>query len=41
MIALIGISMTACANKTYSIKKEGNKTVKKVPAWYMADIAES
>ena len=41
MIALIGISMTACANKTYSIKKEGNKTVKKVPAWYMADIAEN
>ena len=41
MIALIGFSMTACANKTYSIKKEGNKTVKKVPAWYMADIAEN
>ena len=40
MIALIGISMTACANKSYTIKKEGNKTVKKVPAWYMADIAE-
>ena len=41
MIVLIGISMTACANKSYTIKKEGNKTVKKVPAWYMADIAES
>ena len=41
MIALIGISMTACANKSYTIKKEGNKTVKKVPAWYMADVAES
>jgi len=41
MIALIGLSMTACANKSYTIKKEGNKTVKKVPAWYMADIAES
>jgi hypothetical protein len=41
MIALIGISMTACANKSYTIKKEGNKTVKKVPAWYMADIAEN
>ena len=41
MIALIGFSMTACANKSYTIKKEGNKTVKKVPAWYMADIAES
>ena len=41
MIALIGFSMTACANKTYTIKKEGNKTVKRVPAWYMADIAEN
>ena len=41
MIAFIGLSMTACANKSYTIKKEGNKTVKKVPAWYMADIAES
>ena len=41
MIALIGISMPACANKSYTIKKEGNTTVKKVPAWYMADIAES
>jgi len=40
MIAFIGLSMTACANKSYTIKKEGNKTVKKVPAWYMADIAE-
>ena len=41
MIAALGLSLTACANKTYSIKKEGNKTVKKVPAWYMADIAEN
>ena len=41
MIAVLGLSMTACANKSYTIKKEGNKTVKKVPAWYMADIAES
>jgi len=41
MIATLGLSMTACANKTYTIKKEGNKAVKKVPAWYMADIAES
>ena len=41
MIAVIGITMTACSNKSYTIKKEGNKTVKKVPAWYMADIAES
>ena len=41
MIAVIGITMTACSNKSYTIKKEGNKTVKKVPAWYMADIAEN
>ena len=41
MIAFIGLSITACANKSYTIKKEGNKTVKKVPAWYMADIAEN
>ena len=41
MIATLGLSMTACANKTYTIKKEGNKSVKKVPSWYMADIAES
>ena len=41
MIAFIGLSMTACANISYTIKKEGNKTVKKVPAWYMADIAEN
>jgi len=41
MIAVLGLSMTACANKSYTIKKEGNKTVKKVPAWYMADIAEN
>lgn len=41
MIVALGLSLTACANKTYSIKKEGNKTVKKVPAWYMADIAEN
>ena len=40
MIAVLGLSMTACANKTYTIKKEGNKNVTKVPAWYMADIAE-
>ena len=32
MIAVIGITMTACSNKSYTIKKEGNKTVKKVPA---------
>ena len=41
MIATLGLLLTNCANQTYTIKKEGNKTVKKVPAWYMADIAES
>ena len=41
MIASLGLLLTNCASSTYTIKKEGNKTVKKVPAWYMADIAES
>ncbi len=41
MIATLGLLLTNCASSTYTIKKEGNKTVKKVPAWYMADIAEN
>ena len=41
MIASLGLLLTNCASSTYKIKKEGNKTVKKVPSWYMADIAES
>src|SRR5210317_1320414 len=41
MIAALGVSLTNCASNTYTIKKESNKSVKKVPAWYMADIAES
>ena len=41
MIASLGLLLTNCASSTYTIKKEGNKTVKKVPAWYMADIAEN
>lgn len=41
MIGATALLLTNCASKTYSIKKEGNNTVKKVPAWYMADITES
>ena len=41
MIASLGLLLTNCASQTYKIKKEGNKTVTKVPAWYMADIAEN
>ena len=41
MIATLGLLLTNCASSTYTIKKEGNKTVKKVPSWYMADIAEN
>jgi|SRR5210317_47620 len=41
MIAALGVSLTNCASNTYTIKKESNKSVKKVPAWYMADIAEN
>ncbi len=40
MIASLGLLLTNCASQTYKIKKEGNKTVTKGPAWYMADIAE-
>jgi hypothetical protein len=41
MIASLGLLLANCSSSTYKIKKEGNKTVKKVPAWYMADIAEN
>ena len=41
MIASLGILLANCSPSTYKIKKEGNKTVKKVPSWYMADIAEN
>ena len=40
IIALVGILLSNCASNTYSIKSEKNKTVSKVPAWYMSDIAE-
>ena len=32
MIASLGLLLTNCASQTYKIKKEGNKTVTKVPA---------
>ena len=41
MIATLGLLLANCSSSTYKIKNEGNKTVKKVPSWYMADIAES
>ena len=41
VIGTVGLILTGCANSTYKIKKEGNDSVKKVPAWYMADITES
>jgi len=41
VIGTVGLILTGCANSTYKIKKEGNNSVKKVPAWYMADITES
>ena len=37
LIVLIGMLLSNCANKTYSIKKETDKVVTKVPAWYMND----
>ena len=41
MIATLGLLLANCSSSTYKIKNEGNKTVKKVPSWYMADIAEN
>ena len=40
IIVLAGLLLSNCASDKYSIKSEKNKTVSKVPAWYMADIAE-
>ena len=40
IIVLAGILLSNCASNKYSIKSEKNKTVHKVPAWYMSDIAE-
>ena len=40
MILLATLLLTNCAQKSYTIKSEKGKVVNKVPAWYMADIAE-
>ena len=40
LIVLAAVVLSNCASNTYSIKSEKNKTVSKVPAWYMSDIAE-
>lgn len=40
IIAFVGVLLSNCASNTYSIKSEKNKTVSKVPGWYMSDIAE-
>ena len=40
MIIAMGLALTNCANKTYSIKKEKSNQVMKVPAWYMHDYSE-
>lgn len=38
LIVLVGMLLSNCANKTYSIKKETDKVVTQVPAWYMNDF---
>ena len=40
IIVFAGLLLFSCASNKYSIKSEKNKTVHKVPGWYMADIAE-
>ena len=40
MILLATLLLTNCAQKSYTIKSEKGKVVNKVPAWYMAYIAE-
>lgn len=41
LLLILGLSLGACsAGKTYKIKSEKKDSVRKVPAWYMADIAE-
>ena len=40
MILTLGVLLSNCSSNSYKIKKEGGKTVTKVPSWYMADIAE-
>ena len=40
MIGVIGVLLTNCSSTTYKIKKESDKQVLKVPAWYMNDYSE-
>ena len=35
LIGVMSITLANCSSKTYSIKKETDKVVTKVPAWYM------
>jgi len=37
LVVVMGLVLSNCANKTYTIKKENNKVVSQVPAWYMND----
>jgi hypothetical protein len=38
LIVVMSITLANCSSKTYSIKKETDKVVTKVPAWYMNDF---
>ena len=40
MIGIMGVTLANCSSKTYSIKKENQNQVLKVPAWYMKDYSE-
>jgi hypothetical protein len=37
LMIVLGLTLTNCANKSYTIKKETDKVVTKVPSWYMND----
>ena len=41
MIGLMGVTLANCSSTTYKIKKESDKQVLKVPAWYMNDYSEN
>jgi len=40
LLFVVGLTLGACSTGTYKIKSEKKDSVRKVPAWYMADIAE-
>jgi len=40
MIVFMGVLLANCSSTTYKIKKESDKQVLKVPAWYMKDYNE-